>query len=363
MSEEAQAQPTTAAVESPRSSHPASSPRSPTEAVATAGTAIEAEEDDYANDSAYEGDSIASSTTSIGSSVLKYREENGRTYHAYKDGSYALPNDEVESDRLDMQHHEFQLMFNGKLFTAPVPETKVLHRVLDAGTGTGIWAIDFADDHPESSVLGVDLSPIQPSFIPPNVKFEVDDLEAPWTYTQKFDLIYGRMLMCSLNNYPRFFEQAFANLAPGGFVEMADPAWPIKLNDGEWPEDSALLQWANLWGEGMAKMGRSAECARLYKSQMEAAGFVSVTETTYIVPNNRWPKDKKLKEIGMWQCENIAGPDGGIEGLSAAVFTRVLGWSKLELDVLLAKAKAEHRNTKIHSYYEYLVVIGQKPEE
>lgn len=43
---------------------------------------IEAEDDNY--DSAYETDAAGSSTTSIGSSVLKYREENGRTYHAYK---------------------------------------------------------------------------------------------------------------------------------------------------------------------------------------------------------------------------------------------------------------------------------------
>lgn len=160
-----------------------------------------------------------------------------------KDGAYAFPNDEVESDRLDMQHHEFQLIFDGKLFTAPIPKDKVLHRVLDIGTGTGIWAIDFADDHPESSVLGVDLSPIQPSFLPPNVKFEVDDVEAPWTYTQKFDFIYSRMMMCSFDNYPKFFEQAFANLEPGGFLEMADPTWPIMLNDGKWPEDSALFKW------------------------------------------------------------------------------------------------------------------------
>ncbi len=40
------------------------------------------------------------------------------------------------------------------------------------------------------------------------------------------------------------------------------------------------------------------------------------------------------RKIGIWQCENIAGIRGGLEGLSAAIFTRVLGWSKLELDIL-----------------------------
>jgi hypothetical protein len=45
---------------------------------------LEAEADEYENDSALGGESIASSTASINSSIMKYREENGRTYHAYK---------------------------------------------------------------------------------------------------------------------------------------------------------------------------------------------------------------------------------------------------------------------------------------
>lgn len=122
-----------------------------------------------------------------------------------------------------MQHHEFQLLFDGKLFTAPVPKDKVLHRVLDVGTGTGIWAIDFADDHPESVVLGIDLSPIQPTFIPPNLSFRVDDVEAEWVYSTKFDFIYSRAMMGSLDNYPKFIQNSFDNLNPGGFLEMFDP--------------------------------------------------------------------------------------------------------------------------------------------
>ncbi|KZL76533.1 methyltransferase domain-containing protein [Colletotrichum tofieldiae] len=46
------------------------------------------------------GASLASSTTSVTSSILEYRIENGRTYHKYKDGKYWVPNDERENDRL-----------------------------------------------------------------------------------------------------------------------------------------------------------------------------------------------------------------------------------------------------------------------
>ena len=46
------------------------------------------------------------------------------------------------------------LITNGALYKAPIENPQ---RVLDLGTGTGIWAIDFASDHPESEVIGLDL--------------------------------------------------------------------------------------------------------------------------------------------------------------------------------------------------------------
>jgi ubiquinone/menaquinone biosynthesis C-methylase UbiE len=138
------------------------------------------------------------------------------------------------------------LTFGHKLFTVPIPEGKKFQNVLDIGTGTGIWAIDFADEHPESKVLGVDLSPIQPSFLPPNCTFQVDDIEENWTYSEKFDFIYSRMMIGSIADVPRFIGQAYEFLSPGGYMEMADLTYPVKLNDGEFPENSALLKWSAL---------------------------------------------------------------------------------------------------------------------
>jgi len=173
---------------------------------------IEPEADTYDTDSALGDDELAtSSTTSISSSILRFREENGRTYHAYKEGKYLFPNDDGENDRLDLQHHLFSLTFDGALQLAPIANKKGgIHKVLDIGTGTGIWAIDFADEHPESHVLGVDLSPIQPSMIPPNVTFQVDDLEEPWSFGEgKFDFVYSRMMSGAIADWPRLFQQSF----------------------------------------------------------------------------------------------------------------------------------------------------------
>jgi hypothetical protein len=89
-------------------------------------------------DSAFDANS--SSSTSLASSVLHYEYQNGRRYHGFRSGSYLLPNDEQEQDRLDLLHHIFLLVLSGKLYDAPVPASS-LKRVLDIGTGTGIWAI------------------------------------------------------------------------------------------------------------------------------------------------------------------------------------------------------------------------------
>jgi len=48
------------------------------------------------------GDEIDSDDDSLASSVLAYPDEQGRRYHAYKPGTYYLPNDETEQKRLDL---------------------------------------------------------------------------------------------------------------------------------------------------------------------------------------------------------------------------------------------------------------------
>lgn len=44
---------------------------------------------------------------------------------------------------MDLGHHIYNLTLRGELHLAPVG--KDIQRVLDLGTGTGIWAIDFAE--------------------------------------------------------------------------------------------------------------------------------------------------------------------------------------------------------------------------
>ncbi|KAH9235540.1 hypothetical protein K456DRAFT_1834240 [Colletotrichum gloeosporioides 23] len=297
------------------------------------------------------------SLESIRSSVLRFHVENGRTYHAMSSGKYSFPNDEREAERLDLQHHMWILTLRGKLCLCPKGEEEN-KRVLDCGTGTGIWAMEYADAHPEAEVIGVDLSPMQPSWVPPNLSFELDDLEKDWTWSKPFDFIFGRVLAGSISSYPDFFAKAFAHLEPGGYLEMQDFALPYRCDDGTLPPSSPLHRLSTLFREGTAKAGRRMDLAPAYARMMEAAGFEGVTEWTSKWPMNRWPRDPHYKEIGMWTHANL---DTGLEGLTLALFTRFLGWSRDETLAFCAEVRMALRDCRTHAYLPIYVVYGRKP--
>ena len=50
--------------------------------------------------------------------------------------------------------------------------------------------------------------------------------------------------------------------------------------------------------EGTRLLGRPADSAKDYKAQLIEAGFENVVEIRYKWPQNRWPKDRGLKELG-----------------------------------------------------------------
>jgi hypothetical protein len=80
---------------------------------------------DSDRDSAY-GESLhASDTASITTAITKYRYENGRRYHAYRDGAYWAPNDETQNDQQDMAHHLWLLTLDNKLYLAPILNPQV----------------------------------------------------------------------------------------------------------------------------------------------------------------------------------------------------------------------------------------------
>ncbi|KAK5941739.1 hypothetical protein PMZ80_005690 [Knufia obscura] len=307
-------------------------------------------------DSAYGGD-IQSETASLTSSITNYRFENGRRYHAYREGEYWAPNDETQNDQLDIANHIFLLLFDGKLFQAPIGSSS--QEVLDVGTGTGVWAIDFADQFPSANVIGTDLSPIQPLWVPPNCQFEVHDCTQEWGFREnRFDFIHVRALYGSIADWPAFYDQVYAHLKPGGWYEQVEYSVDWKTDDDSIPPGHIFHDASANYIEAGEKMGKTFRILDLQKDHIIRAGLVNVAEKRYKMPLGPWAKDKRLKEIGRW---HLLEAYQGIEGWTMALFTRVLGWSFEEVQVFLARVRQGFKDRKVHAYTRVSVVYGQKP--
>lgn len=79
------------------------------------------------------------------------------------------------------------------------------------------WKLTIAvgDMYPNSNFTGIDLSPIQPSYVPENVEFFVDDFEEEWLDPKnKYDLIHIRQALHSVRDPKLLAERAFRLVSP-----------------------------------------------------------------------------------------------------------------------------------------------------
>jgi len=323
-------------------------------------------ESDEASDHTDEGyaDSDASSfLSSILSEVRRGVEIEGRLYPSYGKHEYGMPIDERELDRNDLQHHKYTLLLNDQLFIAPVPEETLndpSSRVLDLGTGTGIWAMDMADKYP-AEIIGVDIAATQPPFVPPNCQFEIDDVEEDWPYRPNhFNFIHGRDLMTAVRDWPRLIAQSQTHLKPGGWLQLSSTIPDIHSDDGTLPPDSGYKEAGRLYFEMAEKMGAPLDAPRQWAAQMRDAGLVNVQEVVYKLPMGPWSRSKRMRTVGRLELAMIS--DGGFEAYMLRGYTQVLGGRPEDLQIILALARNEVRNPVVHTYVHYHVTYGQKPE-
>ena len=296
-------------------------------------------------DSAYGDDEVSVYTASITSSVVDFPVENGRRYHAYREGTYVFPNDEPEQDRMDIQHEMYKRAVSGKLHLAQLPTDMKDKRILDLGTGTGIWCVEMAEQYPDAEVIGNDFSPVQPTFVPRNVKFEVDDIESPWTHTQKFDYIHSRFMAGAIAGWPTLIGQIYDALQPGGIIEAQDGDFMTYSEDGS-TRGSWLEKWNAQFVDAAKQGGRIVQPGLELEKWIREAGFEDIHHERLRIPVGLWPKDKQLKEVGAF---NLVQLRQGLEGFSMALFTRVLNWSPDEVQVLLSKVRKDLDNRNIHA--------------
>ncbi len=214
-------------------------------------------------------------------------EVAGRGYTAYHDHKYFLPNDAAEQDRLDLQHELFEQVIDRELGLAPIARGIPSYpaNVLDVASGTGLWALEFAERHPESFVIGTDLSLIQPKRELPNFEFIREDSEEPWTFDRTFDYVHLRAVCSCFNDHRTVLKNAFDNINEGGWIEYQDVAATCRSFDGT-VEGTALETLNRQMLVAFDRLGRPlVERVKSYKTLLQEAGFINVVEEVYPVPS------------------------------------------------------------------------------
>ncbi|KAM0355009.1 hypothetical protein ACHAPU_000857 [Fusarium lateritium] len=321
-------------------------------------------------------DELISKTTdteSLRPSIEDYKWENGRRYHAYGDGAYWGPNDDRQQEAEDLIHELFRIVLGDSLYQAPIgdnpqvgtfislqqsPTNLIPKNILDIGCGTGIWAIEMADTHPTAEVVGVDLSPIQPIFIPPNCSFEVDDINKEWTYPEdKFDFIHIRYMTGTVPDWTELLKKAQRHLKPGGWIEHVELWGDARADDGTMSPDSPLKTWVKIFEDVGAIIGHP-----FFWNPADAfreAGLQNISERQVKVPIGTWPKNKDLQKWGAWNRHFLLQ---GLEGFIIRSLTELLGWEYEKAQIFLVDMRKELMNPKLHSYVLVTSVCGQKPE-
>lgn len=95
--------------------------------------------------------------------------------------------------------------------------------MLDIGTGSGVWAAEFATEHPAAEVIGIDKFSANHNCRPKQLPFLIQDAEQELQVGDaKFDVIHTRLVPFHAKEVPHVFRRCYTHLRPGGYIEMQE---------------------------------------------------------------------------------------------------------------------------------------------
>lgn len=130
--------------------------------------------------------------------------------------------------------------------------------------------------------------------VPPNVSFEIDNIEETWCYSQRFDYIHSRNLAGSIVDWPRLVAQAFKFTKPGGWVEFQDFELRFYSTDGTFVPGNPADEWSKEVALAITAFGREAEPGPKLEQWIRDAGFENVNHKLLEIPVGPWPKSRRL---------------------------------------------------------------------
>lgn len=191
------------------------------------------------------------------------------------------------------------------------------------------------------------------SRVAPNVEFLVDDAEDEWIGSS-YDFIHIRMLSGAIKDWPKLLANAFKHLNPGGWIEVCEFEVWMSSNNDSMSQAPDIQQWQKGLNDAGAQIGRRMDVAANLEEWLRGANFADIVQRITKVPVGTWPKDKHMKTLGAYQLLNLLD---ATSSYGQAHFTRVLGWSVSEYEVLGARIRTQLKQTRFEFYSNLYVFI------
>lgn len=260
---------------------------------------------------------------------------------------------------LILQHEAFLQTLDSHLLTAPI--TIPIRRVLDIGTGCGIWAADLAAEYPYAEIIGVDVFPQPKITAPPNCHFIHMDAEKEWDLgDEKFDVMHTRIVPFHSEHLPNVLRQCYDHLTPGGYIEMQE-MWPPCRTDepaGAPEHSSKIIEWGKLRLEAALKTGVNQAITGTLPDVLAEAGFEDIHTYDTKMPIGTWMEDEKMKQVGQTYLKltQLGAVSSSQKGQLSTV-----GLGDQEVEDLMEQVNNELGVAKV--YMPVIIVWARKPRQ
>lgn len=201
-------------------------------------------------------------------------------------GSYILPKDQVEDDRLDLQHYLYKLILHGN-YCAPLRQPRM---ILDVACGTGIWGRELAREFPQAQVISFDIdrAPVDAALqrlgpagqFPTNFRFLEADAFQPFPFEPDlFDFTHARLIgsFTPVARWPDVVAEMVRVTRPGGYVELVD------FEIGGQSPSQAIMALGEAMSRLMTMRGLHPGSAPYLAGYLRGAGLEEVDERPALV--------------------------------------------------------------------------------
>lgn len=157
------------------------------------------------------------------------------------------------------------------------------------------------------------MSAIQPSDVPPNVKFYIDDVEDMCIGNSVYNYIHARFLCSFIQNPAAVIHRTFrydacamrghvagyganprlySKLKPQGWLELQELDHTIHCDDGSVTEEYPVQEYCEMTSNMTKRLrGIDVRVAPKLGKMMEDAGYRDVQHVKYKVPIGEWVKE------------------------------------------------------------------------